>query len=229
MSRALHFILLAIAAPLSAMLLVSTLACTATETGNPSLDPSLLFMHNPASVPMPGYPPDLVIEGTPGTVTPPRGHILAWNLETRDPESVADVAGDGSFRISLSASPTQHVRLQAVSDDYSAPITIELGLASGTPRVISPCLEWITHTVWVPSEGSAVAELRNECGELRDVRAFIRGSGEAIRVETTSHFVRVEVSASDLGESSRDLLIVTAETRDGASVREAVTLVAEPR
>lgn len=160
-------------------------------------------------------------------MSPGEGRIFAWNLETQDPESVANIREDGSFTIMLPAFPSQHIRLQAASDEYSRPTTLEIGTASSALHIVSSCLSSITHTVWIPRGGSSSAELQNDCGELRNVRAFIRSSGEDVPAPATGRFVHFEVSASNLGVSMRDLLIITAETSDGARVREAVTLVVD--
>lgn len=229
MSRALHSAFVLLTLPPLAFALLTTLACSGTETGNPplapTLDPSQLYVGTEV-VPTPGDPHDTVIEGTPGAVSPSRGHILAWNLETQDPESIAEIRDDGSFVISLPAFVTQHIRLQAVDEDeYSEPTTIELGVATGTPRAVSSCLSSIAHAVRIPGEGAGLVELHNNCGELRNARASIRSSGNAIPLDVMARFVRIEVSAAELGALDRDLLIVEAERMDGMRVRQAVTLV----
>lgn len=229
MSRVRHFAFVLLALPPLALALLTTLACSGTETGNPPLapilDPSLLYVGTEA-IPTPGDPRDTVIEGIPGAVSPARGQILAWNLETRNPESITDVREDGSFVISLSAFVTQQVRLQAVDEDeYSEPTIVELGFATGTPRAVSSCLSSLAHAVEIPNEGAGLVELQNNCGELRNATAVIRSSGTAIPVDLMTRVVRVEVSASESGALYRDLLIIEAETMDGMRVRQAVTLV----
>jgi hypothetical protein len=240
MSRARSFLrspfstlLLLIVVFVTISMLLTTTACTATETGNPSLTPTF----DPASImlysdggPNPADPAPWTVRGAPASIAPAEGDVVAWNLDNRLPEVIDPVRADGSFEVAVEAVVTHHIRLQIVSEErYSTPVTIEVASDVGRAAHIVPdsCLRSLEHTVWVPAVDSLEIELFDFCGNVTDPNAFLRSSGASVPITREGDFLKVSVSDSDLGATGSDLLIVTGQQSDGTLVRTAITLVRE--
>ncbi|WP_437290521.1 hypothetical protein [Sorangium sp. So ce406] len=158
------------------------------------------------------------IQGQPGAVEPAEGVVLVTNLDSLDAPVLAEVADDGSFLVTLTASEEQVLRLQAKQGERrSAPVDVVLAGSpiSGTHRALDhlPCLEIDT---WVSFEGGAGARdvvVRNTCAEDVAIEApRLRRGAAPFSVSPAAAFV---VPAGETG-------LVTVRADGGGVEREDV-------
>ncbi|KYF81461.1 hypothetical protein BE11_36600 [Sorangium cellulosum] len=158
------------------------------------------------------------LQGKPGAVEPAGGVVLVTNLDSLDAPVLAEVADDGSFTVTLTASEDHVVRIQAKQGERrSAPLDVVLAGSpiSGTHRVLDhlPCLEIDT---WVSFEGGAGARdvaVRNTCAEDVAIEApRLRRGAAPFSVSPAAAFV---VPAGETG-------LVTVRADGGGVEREDV-------
>jgi hypothetical protein len=129
-----------------------TTACAGTETGNPA-GPDYTHQIEPMGVatttnqtgPATPAPPEIIVDGGPGSVMPATGTIYAWPLENNLPGVSALIRADGSFALDVPALSGDRVRLQvrAGGDDLSPPLDIvvaESGVGFTRFNTALPCL-----------------------------------------------------------------------------------------
>ncbi|WP_434047099.1 MULTISPECIES: hypothetical protein [Sorangium] len=158
------------------------------------------------------------LQGQPGAVEPAEGVVLVTNLDSLDAPVLAEVADDGSFLVTLTASEEHVLRIQAKQGERrSAPVDVVLAGSpiSGTHRVLDhlPCLEIDT---WVSLEGGAGARdvvVRNTCLEDVAIEApRLRRGAAPFSVSPAAAFV---VPAGETG-------LVTVRADGGGVEREDV-------
>lgn len=158
------------------------------------------------------------LQGQPGAVEPAEGVVLVTNLDSLDAPVLAEVADDGSFLVTLTASEEHVLRIQAKQGERrSAPVDVVLAGSpiSGTHRVLDhlPCLEIDT---WVSFEGGAGARdvaVRNTCAEDVAIEApRLRRGAAPFSVSPAAAFV---VPAGETG-------LVTVRADGGGVEREDV-------
>jgi hypothetical protein len=109
-------------------LTLGAVGCIATETGNPSareieVDETRIDGFVPPDAPMPTGPSEAFVTGGPGSIDPPAGRVVGWNLENDSPPANTPVEPDGSFELVLEAAPDDLLRIQARgAESLSAPI-----------------------------------------------------------------------------------------------------------
>jgi hypothetical protein len=182
--------------------------------------------------------PVIDLAGGPGSA---RNADAVWavNLDGTAPPAVAEVGADGSFVLSLEASPGDEVRLQARRGERrSEPVdrVVAVGVLESAPRPLADCLrvapELALPDTAVGEASTGVLRIEHGCGAPLAIDAIaLRAPAEELVVQGTPAPVVVEpgeplevlVTFRPRASGAREEVLLL-EVSSPAATRRAVTL-----
>jgi hypothetical protein len=118
------------------------------------------------------------LEGAPGAA-PPNAEVWGWDLDAAHPPSVVLSDARGAFMLTVPSVVAEELRLQVRRDgERSLPVDIVPRFGGSAPVERPACFQ-VPLELELDAGGSAVLELRNECGveaNLTAVRLRIGGA-----------------------------------------------------